>query len=112
MNRAEYLEAARDNASDTAFSIRRKERKLPFSQRGRLRAKRMKLLDDAAEYQSQLIVIDARHATVGRPNAADKNRMATLRNSVRVSMKANLGASALIALAGDVLDVIEDIRAV
>jgi len=110
--RKTYLVYARDNATDLAFSIRRKELKLPPSKRRPLRMKRMKLLDEAAKYQAELIEIEARHVAVGRPSEADKSRMATLRNKVRASTSANLAVSALFSLADEVLGKIEEIRAV
>ena len=112
MDRTEYLEAARDNASDTALALHVRALKLPPSRSEPLMDERAKLLEEAAIYQSQLIVIDAQHVTVGRPDQTDKDRMAELRNRVRDATKANLTVSALITLAGDVLDVIDDIRAV
>ena len=112
MDRTEYLKAARDNASDTASAIHEEELLLPASQIGPLFVKRTELEEAAAAYQAELIVIEAKHVTVGRPDQADKDRMAALRNRVRDATQGNLAASALITLAGDVLDVIEKIRAV
>jgi len=112
MDRQEYLDTARDNAVNTAFLLRQTELKLPTSGRRPLRLKRMKLLDEAARYHSELIEIDARHVVVNRPTHDDKNRMANLRDRVRAATRVKLAASALIALANEVLRVIEEVRSV
>lgn len=110
--RQAYLVTARDNATTTAFSVRMKELQLPSGDRGPLRAKRMKLLDKAADYQRELIEIEARHQAAGRPTSSDKDRMAELRDRVRASTSANLSVSALFALADEVLAKIDEVRSV
>ncbi len=112
MNRTEYLEAARDNALQMALEIRLEELELPPTRRGSLRRKRTRLTDRAGEFQREIIVIDARLVVVNRPTSQDKANMIELRNRVRDATRNRLALSAMLALADEVLGVIDELRAV
>ena len=113
MDRTEYLKTARDNAIEMAAAVELAEREAETEEDAlELEGKADELHEEAERYQSELTLIDARHAEVGRPDDNDRTRMANLRDRVRRATQDNLSATATIALANEVLGVIEEVRGV
>lgn len=112
MEREEYLRTARDNAIEAAARISALEDLVPASRRGDLIQKRLELNELAAEYQMELITIDAQHVSVDRPTEEDIEKMAELRDRVSNATSANLATAAIISIADEVIAKIDEVRGI